>query len=94
MTDDVAPQIAQLIAERRDAVARTAAQELQQASLQELPDLVHRLAGKLGVFGHQAAGDAAHQLMLDLRDDVSVADVHERVAGIVSLLHTRSGDRA
>ena len=94
MNDDVAPQVAQLIADRHDAVAHTATQELQQASLQELPDLVHRLAGKLGAFGHQAAGDAAHQLMLDLRADGNVADVQGRVAQIVSLLHTGSGERA
>lgn len=89
MSDDVVPQVAHLIAQRREAVASTAAQELQEASLQELPDLVHRLAGKLGVFGHEAAGDAARALMLDLRSELPVPDVSGRVAEIVSLLTSR-----
>lgn len=91
MVDDTAPQVAQLIAERRDAVARTAAQEMQRASLQELPDLAHRLAGKLGAFGHHAAGDAARQLMIELRDGNHGAEVPGRVAEIVSLLAPASG---
>ncbi len=86
MSDDVAPQVAQLIAQRRDAVARTAAQDLRQASMQELPDVVHRLAGKLGVFGHPTAGDEARTLMLDLREDLPVSEVQGRVDRIVSLL--------
>lgn len=86
MSDDVAPQVAQLIAQRREAVASTAAQELREVSLHDLPDLVHRLAGKLGVFGYEAAGDAARALMLDLQSDVPVPDVGGRIAAIVSLL--------
>lgn len=91
MNDDPANPVAQLIAERHDSVARRAVEELQQSSIHELPDLVHRLAGKLGVFGFPAAGDAARQLMHDLADNVDDALVPERVAGIVALLDTRPG---
>lgn len=91
MIDSMAPEAEQFIANRRDLVARTAAQELQRADAQDLPDLLHRLAGKLGVFGHPAAGDAARQLMCDLRDGEDAGEVPERVAGIVSLLLTRRG---
>ncbi|MGO1383398.1 MAG: hypothetical protein ACTHWA_13090 [Arachnia sp.] len=91
MVDDLAPQVAQLIAERRDAVARTATCELQQVSPQELPALVHRLAGKLGAFGHQAAGEAARRLMLDLRDGKDAVEESERVAEILSLLRAGVG---
>ena len=86
MSDDVAPQVAHFLAQRREAVACRASQELRQASLQELPDLTHRLAGKLALFGHQAAGDAARTLMVDLRNDLPVPEVRSRVDTIVSLL--------
>ena len=89
MSDDISPQVAQLIAQRQEAVAATAALELQQASLSQLPDLTHRLAGKLGAFGHEAAGDAAKALMLDLRSGLVLGDVTERVSEIVSLLASR-----
>ncbi len=89
MSHDVAPQVAELIAQRRDAVASAAAHELQQVSRQELPDLVHRLAGKLGAFGHVAAGDASRALMLDLRGGLPPLEVEERVGAIVSLLCSR-----
>ncbi len=91
MVDDVAPQVAQLIAERREAVASTAATELMQASPQELPALVHRLAGKLGAFGHHAAGEASRQLMLDLRNGPEAVTLPGRTAEIVSLLDTGPG---
>ncbi|RMB61345.1 hypothetical protein [Tessaracoccus antarcticus] len=86
MIDDVAPQAADFISSRREAVARTAAQELRQASMTELPALTHRLAGKLGVFGYESAGDAARRLMLDLQDGVDESQVPGRVADIVALL--------
>lgn len=94
MIDDMAPQVAQLIAERRDAVARTAAADLRQATPHELPDLMHRLAGKLGVFGHHSAGDAARRLMIDLRDGTPAAEVPGRVAEIVSLLDPGPGGQS
>ena len=86
MIDDVAPQAADFIADRREAVARTAAQELRQASMTQLPALAHRLAGKLGVFGYEAAGESARRLMLDLQDGVNESEVPGRVADIVALL--------
>lgn len=92
MVDDVSPQVAQLISDRRDAVALAAIAELQQASPRELPALTHRLAGKLGVFGYSAAGELTRQLMLDLKArPETVASSSARVAEIVSLLHVESG---
>lgn len=93
MFEDLDPQVAQLIAERRDAVARRASSELEQASPQELPGLVHRLAGKLDIFGYHAAGEAARALILDLRNGADAAEESERVAEIVSLLGTGTGAR-
>ncbi len=94
MLDDMSPQVAQLIAERRDAVARTATCELQQASPQELPALMHRLAGKLGAFGHHAAGEAARQLMVDLRNGPDAVTLPGRTAEIVSLLDPGQGNQS
>ncbi len=93
MVNNLVPQVAALIADRREAVAHTAAQELQLASPQELPALVHRLAGKLGVFGHEAAGEAAHRLLLDLRGGLGATEYPGRVSEIVSLLDPVAGGR-
>lgn len=94
MLDDMAPQVAQLIAERRAAVARTATLELQQVNPQELPALMHRLAGKLGAFGHHAAGEAARQLMLDLRNGPEAVALPDRTAEIVFLLAPGQGEQS
>lgn len=95
MTDDpaldVAPQVAGLIAERRDEIARRAAQELTETDRERLPELLHRLAGKLGSFGHVEAGDAARDLLRELNQNSAPIDLDERIAHIVSLLRGPEG---
>lgn len=88
MIDDMEPEAADFIAQRRGTVARTAVQDLHRTSMEELPDLLHRLAGKLGVFGYDSAGDAARLLMLELRNGLDVSVVTERVSGIVVQLES------
>lgn len=88
MIDDMESEAADFIAQRRGTVASTAVQDLHRASLEQLPDLLHRLAGKLGVFGYDSAGDSARVLMLDLRNGLDDDVVTERVNGIVAQLES------
>jgi len=86
--DDLPSEVADLIAGRRDEIARTAAQELGGSSVDELPHLLHRLAGKLGAFGHPDAGDAARALLGELGSGMDDASVAARVADLIRLLGT------
>lgn len=85
--EDLPSEVADLIAARRENIARVAAQELGDSGVDELPNLLHRLAGKLGAFGHVSAGDAARRLMVDLGEpSLSEAEVKQRVRELIELL--------
>lgn len=84
--DDLPVEVADLIASRRDEVARTAVRDLGKSSTEDLPQLLHRLAGKLGAFGHEAAGEAARELMIELGKGVPAEVVPGRVQAVIALL--------
>ena len=84
--DDLPSEVADLIAGRREEIARTAAQELGGSSVDQLPHLLHRLAGKLGAFGYPGAGDSAGLLLRDLRDGLPDDAVATRVARLIEEL--------
>lgn len=89
--EDLPSEVADLIAARRDDIARVAAQELGDSGVDELPKLLHRLAGKLGAFGHVTAGDAARRLMVDLGEGTLPRhEVDRRVRELIELLGGRS----
>lgn len=74
---------------RREAVAASAAQDLRDASRDELPHVLHRLAGKLAVFGMADAGAEARQLLADLAHETSHPT--SRVERLIGLLDPGEG---
>ncbi|MBB1482440.1 hypothetical protein H5392_01015 [Tessaracoccus sp. MC1865] len=76
--------IDQFVAERRERVATTAISELRAAKADELPALLHRLAGKLDSFGLPTAGEAVRELLGDLPGEAS--ELSRRAHRIAALL--------
>lgn len=84
--DAVVDDVASLIAAKRADVAARAVGDLGTASAEDLPQVLHRLAGKLATFGYAEAGVEAKRLLADLRDTPALPDVGRRVAAVVALL--------
>ncbi|MFD0866926.1 hypothetical protein ACFQ06_14070 [Tessaracoccus lubricantis] len=83
-TSGQAQGIEDFVAQRRERVAVSAISELRAATAEELPALLHRLAGKLDVFGFPTAGAAVRELLGDLPDQL--AELEHRATHIASVL--------